>query len=54
MNQEERDTLITILRELSSAIASMQPDSFGPFPAENEISELERLLLLRDGGGSDV
>lgn len=54
MNQEERDTLIAALRELSFAVASTRPDSCAPFPAENEIRELERLFLLRDAGGDDV
>ena len=58
MNEEERDLLIDILRELSSEIALARPDSCAPWPAADKIAALEEMFQRRadqeEAEGSDV
>lgn len=48
MNEEERDLLIDILRELSSEIALARPDSCAPWPAADKIAALEEMFQRRN------
>mgnify|MGYP001039495128 CR=1 FL=1 len=54
MNEEERDLLIDILRELSSEIALARPDSCAPWPAADKIAALEEMFQRRTPGTRDL